>query len=167
MKLFCPQLSVLSFLILLISCSIPEKEDEKIGSFSQLSELFEDPPASFRTAPFWVWNGELTMEMIDEQLEDFHARGIGGVFVHPRYGLSTEYLSQEWFDFTAYAMRKAKSLGMELWIYDENSYPSGFAGGHVPDQMPESYNQGQGIRIVKQSVLQPDSLGRYIHIFKK
>jgi len=56
---------------------------------------------------------------------------------------------------------------MELWIYDENSYPSGFAGGHVPDQMPESYNQGQGIRIVKQSVLQPDSLGRYIHIFKK
>jgi len=167
MKLFCPQLSVLSFLILLISCSIPEREDEKIGSFSQLSELFEDPPASFRTVPFWVWNGELTMEMIDEQLEDFHLRGIGGVFIHPRYGLHTEYLSQEWFDLTAHAMQKAKSLGMDLWIYDENSYPSGFAGGHVPDQMPESYNQGQGIRIVQQSVLQPDSSGRYIHIFKK
>jgi len=167
MKLFCPQLSVLSFLILFISCSSPVREDEKIESFSQLSALFEDPPASFRTVPFWVWNGEITREMIDEQLEDFHARGIGGVFIHPRYGLLTEYLSQEWFDLAAYAMQKAKSLGMDLWIYDENSYPSGFAGGHVPDRMPESFNQGQGIRIVEQSVLQPDSASRYIHIFKE
>ena len=38
---------------------------------------------------------------------------------------------------------------MKVWIYDENSYPSGFAGGHVPDQMPESYNQGQGLRMTK------------------
>jgi len=167
MKSFWPRLSVLPVLLLLFYCSSPVRTDEKIESFPQLSDLFMDPPACYRTVPFWVWNGEVTREMIDEQLEEFKARGIGGVFIHPRYGLLTEYLSPEWFDLTAYAMQKAKSLGMDLWIYDENSYPSGFAGGHVPDRMPESYNQGQGIRMVEQSVLLPDSSARYIHIFKK
>ena len=31
---------------------------------------------------------------------------------------------------------------MNLWIYDENSYPSGFAGGWVPEMMPESRGRG-------------------------
>jgi hypothetical protein len=31
---------------------------------------------------------------------------------------------------------------MNVWIYDENSYPSGFAGGWVPELMPESRGRG-------------------------
>ena len=31
---------------------------------------------------------------------------------------------------------------MNVWIYDENSYPSGFAGGLVPEAMPESRGLG-------------------------
>jgi len=31
---------------------------------------------------------------------------------------------------------------MKVWIYDENSYPSGFAGGHVPAQMPDAVRTG-------------------------
>ncbi len=34
---------------------------------------------------------------------------------------------------------------MNVWIYDENSYPSGFAGGFVPDAMPESRGMGLAI----------------------
>ena len=49
---------------------------------------------------------------------------------------------------------------MNIWIYDENSYPSGFGGGHVPDEMPESYNKGQGLNMTKIDVL-PDTCDKY------
>ena len=49
---------------------------------------------------------------------------------------------------------------MNIWIYDENSYPSGFAGGHVPDEMPESFNNGQGLNMTKVEVLS-DTCNKY------
>ena len=114
-------------------------------NFAELRKHFQNPPMEFRTVPFWVWNGKVTREDIDRNLEDFKAAGFGGVFIHPRYGLITEYLSREWFDLIAYSCRKAEQLGLFVWIYDENSFPSGFGGGHVPAVMPESFNQGQGL----------------------
>jgi hypothetical protein len=99
---------------------------------------FRYPPAEYRSAPLWVWNDRVTSVQIEEQLKEFQARGIGGVFIHPRPGLITSYLSEEWLSLCRHAVLTAKDLGMKAWIYDENSYPSGFAGGHVPDQMPDS-----------------------------
>lgn len=57
-------------------------------------------------------------------------------------------------------------MGLDIWIYDENSYPSGFAGGHVPEDMPESYNQGQGLELTKTDLL-PDKTDEYFIILKK
>lgn len=59
-------------------------------------------------------------------------------------------------------LEEAERLDMNLWIYDENSYPSGFAGGWVPEQMPES--RGRGLRweeVVEPGELSPDVLGVY------
>lgn len=82
-------------------------------------------------------------------LGDFKAQGFGGAFVHPRPGLVTEYLSDEWFDLYKYSVEKGKELGLDIWIYDENSYPSGFAGGHVPAQMPNPTTRARGSRSPK------------------
>ena len=82
--------------------------------------------------PFLVWNGEVTKARITVILEQFAAQHCGGVFIHPRSGLITEYLSERWFELWAFALRECERLGLECHIYDENSYPSGFAGGHVP-----------------------------------
>lgn len=101
-------------------------------------ERFDDPPAPFRPAPLYVWNDALTEEEIVRQLDGFEASGFGGVFVHPRPGLITPYLSDRWFELWRFTMEECKRRGMVAHIYDENSYPSGFAGGHVPDQMPAS-----------------------------
>ncbi|MHA6483243.1 glycosyl hydrolase [Paenibacillus sp. strain BS8-2] len=103
----------------------------------QLKTMFEKPPSIYRPAPLWVWNDRMDKEVIATQLRDLHAHGYGGAFVHPRPGLVTEYLSDEWFDHWAYALEEARRLGLKLYIYDENSYPSGFAGGHVPSQLPD------------------------------
>lgn len=138
-----------------------------MNSFNEIKELFADPPANYRTMPFWVWNEKVTKEMIDEQLPDYKDKGFGGIFVHPRYGLITEYASEDWYELVAYATKKADKLGMKLWLYDENSFPSGFAGGHVPDQMPESYNQGTAMKKHEMEIFDPDTVLEWIAFFKK
>ena len=118
-----------------------------VDSLDRLKALFPKPPAEFSTLPFFVWNGEITEAMIDRELRDFSAQGIHGFIIHPRPGLITPYLSDRWFQLIRYTVDGAKKLGMEAWLYDENSYPSGFGGGHVPAEMPESFNQGQGLAL--------------------
>jgi len=120
----------------------------------------------FASAPLWVWNADVSKEMISSMLKDFKDNGFGGVFIHPRAGLITPYASKEWFDLCAFALQEAKKLDLDVWIYDENSYPSGFAGGHVPDVMPESYNQGQMLELQKVNVF-PDSGAEYFIALKK
>ena len=110
----------------------------KINNLAEFKKLFVNPPSEYRIAPLWVWNDRVTKQTIKEQLTDFKSKGLGGVFVHPRPGLITPYLSQEWIDLFRYAVTVGKELGMKIWIYDEDTYPSGFAGGHVPDEMPEA-----------------------------
>jgi len=152
--------SFLAGILILTGCA--EKFPEKVSPiqhFNQLQELFANPPADYRSAPLWDWNHRISKEGIDLHMEEFREAGIGGVFVHPRPGLITEYLSEDWFELFNYTVQKGKELGMNVWIYDENSYPSGFAGGHVPAEMPESWNQGTGLKLLVQDVFQPgDSL---------
>ena len=118
-----------------------------VDSVGRLTTLFPKPPAEFSSLPFFVWNGEVNEAMIDRELRDFSQQGIQGFIIHPRPGLITDYLSDRWFQLVRYTVDRAKKLGMEVWLYDENSYPSGFAGGHVPAEMPESFNQGQGLAL--------------------
>ena len=150
------KITFLTLLILVAGCQDPFPETTSpIQRFDQLQELFSDPTADYRSAPLWDWNHRITREGIDLHMQKFKEAGIGGVFVHPRPGLITEYLSEEWFDLFDHTVQKGKELGMNVWIYDENSYPSGFAGGHVPAEMPESYNQGTGLKMVVQELFQP------------
>ncbi len=115
--------------------------------------IFSDPPPDYRSVPLWVWNDRITNSQIEEQLADFKAQGIGGVFVHPRPGLITPYLSEEWLSLFRHAVDTGRSLGMKVWIYDENSYPSGFAGGHVPAAMPDAARAG--LRMARTNGLRP------------
>lgn len=55
----------------------------------------------------------------------------GGAFLHSRVGLKTEYLGPEWFDLTNAVVDEAARLGMEAYLYDEDRWPSGSAGGMV------------------------------------
>lgn len=110
----------------------------QISALEQLREQFADPPAAYRPAPLYVWNDDMQEEEIARQLDEFKAGGFGGVFVHPRPGLITPYLSDRWLNVWRFTAEEAAKRGMVTYIYDENSYPSGFAGGFVPDQMPDA-----------------------------
>lgn len=166
MNKIIPFLAVFVLMLTGYTCKKPGQNGEAaITTFNHLTELFKDPPAEYRTVPFWVWNDAVTKEKIDFQMEEYKAKGFGGVFIHPRYGMITEYLSDEWFELVKYSVEKGKEIGLYTWIYDENSYPSGFAGGHVPAEMPESYNHGIALKQHRMAKLDPDTSLEYKHIF--
>jgi hypothetical protein len=157
----CLCLAVLGIIGILASCQ-KKAEGDAYGSIVQ---AFADPPAEFRSAPLWVWNDRMSREQVETQLADFKAHGIGGVFIHPRPGLITPYLSEEWLDLCRYAVEVGKGLGMKVWIYDENSYPSGFAGGHVPAEMPESI--GKGLKLTKAQVIPADAKEKPLLVLRR
>lgn len=123
------------------------KSKDPEAGFDYIIKNFQQPPSTYRPAPFWVWNDEITREKIREQLIGFKEAGMGGVFIHPRMGMITEYLSEEWYELYNYSLAVCDSLDMLLYLYDENAFPSGFAGGHVPAEYPEAYNQGNGLQM--------------------
>lgn len=112
----------------------------------EVKELFKKPTRDYSNGPLWVWNDMLTDDQIRSTLRDLAKQQVKQVWVHPRPGLMTPYLSPEWFRLWKLALREAERLDMNVWIYDENSYPSGFAGGFVPELMPESRGKGLAAR---------------------
>jgi hypothetical protein len=141
-------LPVLAFCVAILP--LARGEDSKT-----VYQVFSNPPRDFSTGPLWTWNDLLTEEQVVGTLRDLASQRVRQVWVHPQPGLMTPYLSADWFRLWKAALDEAKKLDMNIWMYDENSYPSGFAGGYVPEAMPESRGRGLHFREEKQ----PNKLG--------
>ena len=139
MKLLRLSAALAALLTLMVSFSMSAVDSASV------KKLFKNPPREYSTGPLWVWNDMLTDEQIRSTMRDLAEQKVKQVWVHPRPGLMTPYLSDEWFHLWKVALAEAKRLDMNVWIYDENSYPSGFAGGWVPELMPES--RGRGLKL--------------------
>ncbi len=135
-------------MLILTGCTGIAEQGEGVDS-TDVRTLFAQPPRQYSSAPLWVWNDMLTEDQIVGTMRDLAGQNVRQVFVHPRPGLMTPYLSSDWFRLWKAALREAERLDMNVWIYDENSYPSGFAGGLVPEAMPES--RGRGLAIKEQA----------------
>ena len=96
-----------------------------------LRKEFKNPGSEWRAKPFWAWNDELEEDEIRRQIEIFKDMGFGGYFMHSRVGLKTPFLGEKWFDMIAAGIDEGKRADMEAWIYDEDRWPSGIAGGYV------------------------------------
>ncbi|MGN1346216.1 MAG: glycosyl hydrolase [Eubacteriales bacterium] len=97
----------------------------------QTIESIRSLAPSYGSIPFWSWNDKLEEPELRRQIRDMKKLGMNGFFMHARGGLETEYLSDEWFDCINVCVDEARKLGMEAWSYDENGWPSGFAGGEL------------------------------------
>lgn len=94
-------------------------------------DLFCKPSAEYRGAPFWAWNCKLDQKELEWQLEVLKQMGFGGAHMHVRTGMATPYLSDEYMELIKACVQKAKSEDMLAWLYDEDRWPSGAAGGLV------------------------------------
>ena len=116
--------------------------------------IFKNPPSRYRGAPFWAWNSVLDKETLQRQIEVFREMGLGGFHMHPRAGLRTEYLGDEFMELVKFCNEKAKELDMQCYLYDEDRWPSGFAGGLVTKE--KRYRQQY--LILRPENSEPDSL---------
>src|SRR5260221_11761291 len=103
--------------LLLTQCG-PKNDPVQSDSFASLSKSFKQPGHTFASAPLWVWNADVSEEMISSMLKEFKNNGFGGVFIHPRAGLITPYLSKEWLYLCAFTFQEAKKLDLCFWHYD-------------------------------------------------
>ena len=104
----------------------------KKNSAPALSDaLFKAPTGEYRGTPFWAWNSELTKDELERQIDVFREMGLGGFHMHVRTGLKNQYLSDEYMQLVKACVAKAKQNGMLAYLYDEDRWPSGAAGGLV------------------------------------
>jgi hypothetical protein len=96
-----------------------------------LAREFASPGSAWRSKPFWSWNGDLDPEELRRQIRVMRRMGMGGFFMHARVGLVTPYLSPRWFECIRACVDEARKLKMEAWLYDEDRWPAGSAGGLV------------------------------------
>ena len=112
---------------------------------------FKLPDVSYAPVYVWVWNDVCNHEIIDAQLAEMKNLGIRAFYILPEpkafrpdsmpTNLEPDYLTEEYFELCAYAIKKGKRLGMECWIYDEGGWPSGSACGKVLQDHPEYAQQ--------------------------
>lgn len=96
-------------------------------------EDFRNPSSEYRGAPFWAWNCKVTREDVDSILNDLKEMGMGGAHIHSRTGMDIPYLSRDFMEMVGYSHETCSQLQMLTWLYDEDRFPSGAAGGLVTD----------------------------------
>ena len=118
----------LAILIIFVGCSRPTAEDEGKAAAGQeiwrkIDADFPNPPAEFRLVQYCGHEG------VVPPIDKMRAAGIGGVmlFMNKRNYLRNE---EAWTDLQT-TIRLAKAAGMQVWVADDNGFPSGQAGGLV------------------------------------
>src|SRR5579859_2230699 len=92
-------------------------------------EIFQTPPKMYREVPFMSWNDDLEPAELRRQIGLIDDGGWGGFFMHARIGLKTPYLGKNWMTNVRASIDEARQRGLHAWLYDEDKWPSGFAGG--------------------------------------
>lgn len=73
----------------------------------------------YKPQPVWLWNSKLNIDETIHKVEKIHSAGFGGFLIRPSSGLSTTYLSDEWFRNLSAALKSAADNSMESWVFAE------------------------------------------------
>ncbi len=141
----------------LVAASIPSAARGGEAGGDPLRDGFRDPPRSFSQVPFWSWNGRLEPERIRWQIDQMVEKGVYGAFLHARAGLNldaTPYFSEGWWRAVEAAVEHGAKVGFAAWLYDEDQWPSGAAGGRTIRANPER-NTRKGLRKIERMVEGP------------
>ena len=98
------------------------------GEWTAIDAGFSNPPAQYRLLQFSGHDGATV------PVSQMAAAGIGGVQL---YMQTNGYLqtTQAWANVSN-NLSALKAAGMQVWMTDENGYPSGMAGGRVVEANP-------------------------------
>jgi len=107
-----------------------------------LEDLFRDPPREYSLEPLWSWNSTLEPEKLTWQIDQMVDKGVYGAYMHARDGLDqsrTPYFSEGFWAAVKTSVDHGAKVGFRTWIYDEDKWPSGDAGGRTRAANPERF----------------------------
>ena len=157
---------------------------------SHLKKLFKNPPKEFSIVPLIRVNDDIPKEEFAFQLEDMKRKGIHGVFFYTEKvnlflesvggimkderkklgkGIPYNYMSKKWWSVFDFILKKCKKLGMKLWIYDEEDWPSGNCGqngGKVVKGRPDLIGRPliwKEIRLLKNVRIREDCISAVVY----
>jgi hypothetical protein len=96
---------------------------------AEVAKVWVNPPAEYGPEPYFGMNGPVTIESLAHDLDTMKSLGFHAVTAQAGGGMTTTYLSPEYFAFFKQFALEAKKRDMKVWIVDDIGYPSGFAGG--------------------------------------
>lgn len=93
-----------------------------------MDEDFKNPPETVQTGVYWYWiEGNITKEGVIKDLEAMKAAGINRAFIANIGGKGTgdpnaihkvEFMSDEWWNITHAALKKATELNIEIGLFN-------------------------------------------------
>ncbi|WP_329457305.1 glycosyl hydrolase [Streptomyces sp. NBC_01497] len=94
---------------------------------------FARPAADSMPLILWFWNGTVTPALVESALADMRDKGVSEVLVFPfdTTALKPAFFTEAWFDIVEHTLREADRHGMRLWLFNDDFFPSGRAGGFV------------------------------------
>ena len=106
---------------------------------NKLLEYIEMNKKRYSGVPFLTFNDKIEETVLREKIRKIAQSGAGGFFMHARSGLITKYLSDEWMEAARVCIDECGRNGVDFYVYDEQGWPSGFAGGKVNGLGPDYY----------------------------
>jgi hypothetical protein len=97
------------------------------------SDFASAEPARSLTPLFWI-HGE-PPEMLLAEIARMDEGGIGGFVVESR--THPDFLGERWWRDLDAILAEAARRGMQVWLMDDEHYPSGYAAGVVARQRPD------------------------------
>ncbi len=110
-----------------------------MSSLKHLQKIFQsDHPPGYIYPLLWL-RGESneTEDAIRNQIRKMHEIGACGFVIESRP--HKQYLDEGWWRDLGICIDEAKKLSLKVWIFDEEYYPSGIAGGRVLQKNPQRY----------------------------
>ena len=104
---------------------------------AELAKNFQQPPPEYGLTLWWGWNGPVTREVIQRDLDAIKGYGFTSVMIEAGSDMTARYLSPEWFALFRDAVDEAARRDMRVWVEDEGKYPSGFVNGKFTRERPD------------------------------
>ncbi len=115
-------------------------------------QALKAPNPAFRPQVAWVWNAPPQLAIINEQIKWMKGMGFGGFVIVPWKGVSDTVLSESWFKGIEMALNEASAKELEVWIWDDWVFPSGFGGGLVTE---DTTYRARRLHLSMDVILQP------------
>lgn len=76
-------------------------------------------------------------KIVESRIDDLHDKGYGGIVTNVDFSYNYMENPENWELFKHSVNYAANTYGMKIWLYDENGYPSGTAGGMTLKENPD------------------------------